>query len=301
MPPPWSFAVIGDPISQSLSPVLHQGFFEASGLTGTYTRQAVPPEGLPDFVAAVRAGELPLNGFNVTIPHKEAILPLVDELTPQAQAIGAVNTVRVDLTTRQLTGHNTDGTGYFRSLPAGVQAQLPTLSVCLLGAGGSARAVASTLLAHQTPHLTLCVRTHAKGEALKEALTHLAPHATIEVAPWPTTSKAWTQLLTRHGLLINTTPLGMSITPEVPTSPIPPEAFAQLPHPLYVSDLIYKPLTTPLMTAAQLSGHPTWNGLGMLFWQGAEAFEWWTGSTLPLNHLTQRTFPEFQHQAALTL
>jgi len=290
----WSFAVIGHPITHSLSPVLHQGFFQASGLPGTYTREDVPPNALAQFVAAVRAGDTRLDGFNVTIPHKEAILPLLDDLTPQAQAVRAVNTVRVDPTTRQLIGHNTDGTGYYRSLPAGVQAQLSTLSLCMLGAGGSARAVASTLLSHQVPHLTLCVRTPAKGEALKDALSHLAPHATIEVAPWPTTPKAWTQLLTRHGLLINTTPMGMSTSAEVPTSPSPPEAFAQLPRPLFVSDLIYKPSTTPLMTAAQRSGHPTWNGLGMLFWQGAEAFEWWTGVQLAHDHLTQQTFPHFQ-------
>ena len=267
--------IIGWPVAHSLSPAMHNAAFAALGLNWAYVPLPVPPGAVEDALRGLKA--LGFAGANVTIPHKEAVIPYLDEVTPAARAMGAVNTllVRREDGTARLVGDNTDAIGFLEDLrAAGFD---PAGRRCLvLGAGGGARAVVYAL-AQAGAQVTLHNRTPRRAQALVQALTPHLPGVSLTALP------AGTRLtdldLAAFDLLVNTTPVGMWPHPEA--SPWPEEA--PLPPPLPVYDLVYRPAETRLLRQARRAGARAIGGLGMLLRQGAAAFILWTGEPAPLD------------------
>lgn len=262
--------VIGWPIEHSLSPAMHNAAFAALGLDWCYVPFGVPPERLVEAVRGLRA--LGVRGVNATVPHKEALLPLVDELTPEAEAIGAVNTLL--FRAGGILGHNTDAAGFLRALheagfdPAGCKA-------LVLGAGGAARGVVYALVSVGA-RVILLNRTEERAEALAAALRSRLPQADLTTGPL--TPGAIEHHLDGLDLVVNATTLGM--WPHVEASPWP----ARLPFPrrAFCYDLVYTPRETHFMHQARSVGAQAASGLGMLVHQGAEAFALWTGVQPPV-------------------
>lgn len=258
------FGIFGWPARHSLSPAMHNAAFRALDLPCRYEAFEVSPHHLPDAVSAIRA--LGFGGVNVTIPHKQVVIPLLDAVDARAGRIGAVNTIAV--TDGRLIGHNTDGEGFLRSLlEAGVDPVLRP--VVLLGAGGAALGVADALLDRGVCDLSLRARSLEKIAPVAARLTSAFPAARITTdtlaAPIPTSV-----------LLINATPLGMK-----PNDPLPCAVESIGPKSV-VADLVYRPDETPLLAAAKRRGATIVPGLGMLLHQGALAFEIWTRQPAPV-------------------
>ena len=257
--------LIGYPVEHSLSPVMHNSAFAALNLSWCYVPLPVRPERLGEAVAGLRA--LSLVGANVTVPHKEAVMPHLDHVAPEAQAIGAVNTIVVR--EGKLIGYNTDWQGFLTALsesgfdPQGKQA-------VVVGAGGAARAVVYAL-AQAGAQVTVLNRTLARAQALVQDFSPLFPSL-------PLTPQILEERTAKAYLLVNTTPVGM--WPEVDKS-IWPENLA-FPGHLTVFDLVYNPRQTKLLRQARAVGAKAVGGLGMLVHQGAVAFELWTGEKAPV-------------------
>lgn len=260
--------LIGWPVAHSLSPAMHNTAAAALGLDWVYVPLPVRPEAVATAVPALPA--LGFRGVNVTIPHKQAVIPFLDEVEPAAWAIGAVNTIVVEAVDKgpgtRLVGYNTDGAGFL--------ADLQTMGVavkgrdCLvLGAGGSARAVVYALL-KAGGRLTVLARRPAQAG---ELAADVAPAGRVIIRPLAELPAA--AAASHSPLILNTTPLGMA--PQVDRSPWPDD----LPFPTgaFVYDLVYNPAETKLMRQAQAAGCRASNGLGMLVQQGARAFALWTG------------------------
>lgn len=269
------FCVLGHPVSHSLSPAMQNRALEAMGLDGVYVAFEVAPEQLAEAVRGLAA--LGVRGANVTIPHKEAILPLLDRLTPEAALIGAVNTVVPE--GGALVGYNTDAPGFLQALraaggePAGAR-------VLVLGAGGSARAV-GVALARAGASLTVANRTVSRGAALAALLNERVCAGCAASVAW--SLPALEGASADADILVNTTSLGLF--PDVTAMP-------ELPHDvlrpgLLVMDLIYNPWETRLLAQARARGCRTANGAGMLAWQGALALELWTGRPAPADQMEQ--------------
>lgn len=254
--------VIGDPIRHSRSPVILNAAFDASGLDWTYLAFEVAAG---SGAAAARAvGALGLGGLSVTMPHKESVIPALDELTPAAQRLGAVNCIARDGS--RLIGHNTDGAGYLASLA--VEGFDPSGARCVvLGAGGAARAVVLALHDAGAADVVVANRSAQRGAQAAS----LAGEVGRTVDP-----DAVGSTLGQADLLVNATPVGMR---ETDPSPLPPEL---LHGDLFVSDLIYHPDPTVLMRSAESAGARCASGLGMLVGQAAEAFRIWTGLEPPV-------------------
>jgi len=261
--------IFGDPVEHSLSPAMHNAAFDALGLDWCYVPFHVLPDGLPEAVRSIRA--LGLRGVNITVPHKEAVLSLVDTLSPAAEAIGAVNTIVNE--DGRLAGHNTDGFGFIRSLEArGIS--LPGTNACVLGAGGAARAVCHSLLEAGLDSLSIVNRTLAKGEALARDLTSRHPGAVIR-------AESGLSSLSGFRLVVNTTLLGLHASDPLPLDPA-------LLHPdLDICDLIYTSGGTPLLRVAAERGCRVTDGAGMLLWQGWQAFRLWTGQEPPVHAMAE--------------
>lgn len=262
--------VLGWPIAHSVSPPMHNAAFAALGLDWCYVPLPTPPERLADAVRGLRA--LGFVGANATVPHKQALLSLVDELTPAARAIGAVNTLAVR--PEGILGHNTDAAGFLRALrgagfdPQGCQA-------LLLGAGGAARSVAYAL-ASVGARVTILNRTPERAEALAAALRQALPDANLSARPL---DRATIESLKAVDLVVNATTLGM--WPEVEASPWPQDA--PFPARALCYDLVYNPRETRLMRQAREAGARACDGLTMLVHQGAEAFALWTERQPPVD------------------
>ncbi|MEO5335029.1 MAG: shikimate dehydrogenase [Magnetococcus sp. YQC-5] len=261
--------VIGDPIHHSLSPAMHNLAYAELGLNYRYLPFHVRPQDLADAVHGLRA--IGAIGFNATIPHKEKLLPLMDEVDPMAQMIGAVNTVRIGADGR-MQGYNTDVYGFKTALRDSFFLPLESLSIVVLGAGGAARGVLMGLLQLGAKHIFLVNRTFSRAEGLAEQCTLLFPDAVITPLEW----NPETLPLAQCELLINTTSLGLKDGDALPLD------LSCMPAQGFVYDIIYSPVVTPLMAAASLQGLSTENGLGMLIHQGARAFEIWTGVKMPV-------------------
>ena len=261
------YGIMGYPIGHSLSPLMHTLAFRHHGLDAVYVPFSVAPEDLAKAVAGAMA--LGVAGFNVTIPHKEAIMACLDEVTDEARAIGAVNTVHVQ--DGRTTGHNTDGAGFLQPLQ-NLGTPLNQLSVCVLGAGGAARALAAALLNAGCPQLIIANRTHARSERLAADLQKRFVAAEVRAVPMSDAADAAQQ----SGLLVNATSLGMheGDEPLLPSRCFGPEQI--------VYDIVYRPLNTPFLQDARAAGATTIGGLDMLLGQGAAAFMIWTDLAFPL-------------------
>lgn len=264
--------VIGHPVAQSKSPQMHNAALSIQKLPYAYFAFDVRPDELPQAVEGLRA--LGARGWNVTIPHKVAIMPLLDEISEEAQAIGAVNTVVHQ--DGKLIGMNTDGAGYVQSLREETGIDIQGQRVLILGAGGAARGVAYALAKAGAEHLVIANRTLERAQRLKAFLTQLTDVEAIalqDIGDWIRDDRT---------LIINTTSVGMY--PDVDASPVEK---AILPEGVIVSDLIYNPLQTQLLKEARQQGCIVHGGLGMFVHQGALAYERWTGVKPPLDVMRQ--------------
>ena len=251
--------VIGWPISHSRSPLIHGYWLKKFAMAAVYEMRAVEPKDLPAFIEIVRRGTIV--GSNVTVPHKEAVLPLVDVTDAVATAIGAANTLWSE--GGKVYATNTDAYGFLTNLASAFPAWQQVQGVPLvMGAGGSARAVLFALLGAGCKRIRLCNRS-------PERAAELAKHfgSGIDVVAWADRTRA----LADCSLLVNCTTQGMAANPALglPLTGLPATAI--------VYDLIYVPLETPLLAAAKARGLPTVGGLGMLLHQAVPGFEKWFG------------------------
>ena len=270
-------AVIGDPISHSLSPMLHKFLIENFHLPFSYEAIQVTARELAEFVSAKRDSDF--RGFNVTIPHKQAILPLLDKISETVRAIGAVNTVIFDGATA--VGENTDVTGFLWMMKlAGVS--LAQREVLVIGAGGAARAVIFGLQQAGVSRIFVCNRSPLR---LEDCTSWMSTMITTkwEAWPWEELEKSFEER--RPEIIINTTSVGMH--PRVDESPLPA---ALLSPEMIVVDLVYNPLPTRLLREASQAGARVVNGLNMLIMQGVAAMEVWSGKRLDI----EGKLPELQ-------
>jgi shikimate dehydrogenase len=261
------YGIFGYPIAHSLSPLMHNLAFRQHGLDCLYVPFLVPPEQLATAVAGAVA--LGVCGFNVTIPHKEAIMPLLDDVAAEARFVGAVNTVQV--VAGRAMGYNTDGAGFMQPL-RDLPVPFAHTSVCVLGAGGAARAVTAALLQAGCPSLAVANRTLERGQRLVAALQEHFPQARLAAVPWSQVVPVARQ----STLIVNATAVGLHAEGEA----LLPEACFGAGQVVY--DIVYRPLHTPFLQAAQRQGATVVGGLDMLIGQGAEAFRLWTGQPFPV-------------------
>ena len=269
---PIRLGIFGWPLAHSKSPQMHESAAQALGIALHYERFEVPPEALAEAVRAEHAAGI--DGYNLTVPHKVAVMSLLDEVTPAARAIGAVNTVvrRGGL----YVGDNTDAPGLVRSLEeAGVQ--LGGAHVVVLGAGGAARAAVVGLADAGAKEIHVLSRRPAQSEALCRGLTD-AVGCRLGAAPLDEARRHFGGA----NVLVQATSATLASNPDAQSfaDSLPIEA---LPDSASVVDMVYKPLETTLLARAQARGLSTIDGLGMLLHQGAIAFEIWTGFEPPLD------------------
>ncbi len=269
MPDNSSFVLglIGYPLGHSLSPKIHTAALKACGLEGNYSLFPISPEdkqGLKGLLSRVKSGEL--TGLNVTIPHKQNVIDFMDDLTPTAKNIGAVNTIykRND----KLIGDNTDALGFLSDLNrvwSDAKSKIVNRkSAIILGAGGSARAIVYALV-NDGWEVTLAARRIEQAQQLADSIDN-----------YQLTITNYSNLqFSIYDLLVNTTPLGM--TPNTETSPLPENTV--LSKSTFVYDLVYNPRETKLVRDARSQGLSASTGLGMLIEQAALAFEKWTGAS----------------------
>ena len=252
--------VIGWPVSHSRSPRLHGYWLDRLRIDGAYVPLPVAPG---DLEAVIRA--LPRMGFrgaNLTVPHKEAVMALLDEVEPLARRIGAVNTVVVADDGR-LVGRNTDAFGFLENLRRGAPVWRPEDGPAMvIGAGGAARAVIAALVDAGVPDIRLANRGRDRAEHLASDIG-----GPVTVVDWSDRSVA----LSGAALLVNTTTLGMTGQPALDL------ALDALPATAVVNDIVYVPLETDLLARARARGNPVVDGLGMLLWQAVPGFEAWFG------------------------
>lgn len=271
IPPERTFGVCGHPLGQSLSPALHAWAFAGAGLSAAYASWETPPEELAAFAADFRKG--PYGGASVTIPHKRNIIALLDGVTDTAASIGAVNTLFWD--DGALLGHNTDMEGFLAPLAK----EPPAATALVLGAGGAARAVLAGLAQLGVPRVILAARTMEKTERL--ARDFAACFASLLGIGWA--DREDVPAASEDGLwIVNTTPLGMRGKAEG-VSPLPAASFARARDAgaCLAYDLVYNPLRTAFLDAAQKAGWPTRDGLDMFVAQAAAQFRLWTGRDMP--------------------
>ncbi|MBY0450762.1 MAG: shikimate dehydrogenase [Cyanobacteria bacterium] len=271
--------VIGDPVSQSLSPHLHRIFMTELEIPGSYQAYHVSGDSLESTLVSL--GTEGVQGLNVTMPHKQAVLKYLRNTDATVQLLGAANTLTWDASQNGWLGANTDGIGFIQSLPPWIVATLDQREVLLLGAGGSAKAVLLALIEAEVPTITVAVRDPEKASQSLASLASVAQAAGVQ---WQITSLSCLQTLRPYHLVVNTTPVGMH----------GPDQHGQFNHCLLadrlldtlsanacVVDLVYRPLLTPFLSACQQRQIETVSGLGMLVYQGAASFSLWSGVDVP--------------------
>lgn len=265
------FAILGDPVAHSLSPLMHNAAFSALGIDAVYVPFHVIPGDLAAAVAGVRA--LQIAGLSVTVPHKENIIPLLDEIAPDAQRIGAVNTV----VNRQgrLIGYNTDAPGFLRALHETLDFSPKEKEVVLIGAGGAARAALVALAQEGATKIVVANRSLDRATALIDKYSHEFP--ATELIASDLYSDILNDFLSQADLLVNTSAIGLK------GESLPPSILAALKSAARIFDMVYSPKakSTPLVSQGVSAGHRSVDGRSMLVAQGAEAFRLWTGATPP--------------------
>ena len=251
--------VIGHPIAHSQSPLIHQSWIAEHGLEASYEAIEIAPSDLAGLVARLRAGEFV--GGNVTIPHKEAVMGLIDEVDPLARRIGAVNTLVAD--NGKIWGTNTDYIGFLANLDAQASGWDEALgSAVVIGAGGASRAILAALVDRGVPRIELINRTLGRAQALAD---EFGP----TIVPGPLSEIG--SRMAGAGLLVNTSAVGMKGTQfnGLDLSPLAQGAV--------VTDIVYTPLITPLLAQARAEGFVSVDGLGMLLHQAVPGFRAWFG------------------------
>lgn len=261
--------LIGHPVQQSVSPVIHGTALRELRLSGVYTAVDVTDRQVAPWIAEMAGSGY--RGVNVTIPHKQAVMNLIDSVSPEARSIGAVNTIVVE--NGRLHGHNTDHVGFLAPLKmAGHEPE----NAVMLGAGGSGRSVAYAL--SRMPSVKkLCICARSPKRALFAIDSLVSGLLDVSVVAWDQRF----EILADFDLIVNTTPLGM--WPHTSQSPLPGASFN---HQQLVYDLIYNPRQTKLLGDAAAQGAECIDGLPMLVGQAAASFKLWTGTDMPLRSVT---------------
>ena len=263
--------LLGYPLGHSLSPAFQQAAFDHCSLPVRYDAWSIPPARLRSEVERLR-GDAFL-GANVTVPHKEAVMSMVDEVEPWARRIGAVNTIVKD--GELLVGHNTDAGGFIAALRESGGVEPRGKGVVLLGAGGASRAAAFALASEGASWLTIANRTLERAQALAADLRETAER--VEAVPLE--GSRVTTACARADIIVNCTSIGMLHSDDEGRSPVDGTA---VPSTALVYDMVYNPAQTPLLVEAGQAGARTLGGLSMLVYQGAASFELWTGREAPV-------------------
>ncbi|MGM0445947.1 MAG: shikimate dehydrogenase [Bacillota bacterium] len=277
--------VIGYPVSKNLSAFMHNAGFKKLNLDYRYLLLEVKPDKLKDAILGIRA--MNFKGFNITVPYKEKIIPLIDDITKAAQEIGAVNTVWKDKEGK-LIGDNTDGKGFLRALKNEKNIELKGKKVFLLGAGGAAKAIAITLAKEEISELYIADLDTKKANNLVENIKDFnkaiktkaldgAEHSDIK------------DVVNNVDIFVNATPVGMYNNPD--NIPVPIEV---LNPNLLVYDIINNPYKTKFIQLAEQLGADTLNGLPMLSYQGLEGFKRWTGEKIPVEVFKEAALKEVE-------
>ena len=269
--PPRLLGVIGDPIEHSLSPRMHNAALAHLGLPFLYLPFHVTGRELKSFVRNM--GRLGLAGINVTIPHKIAIIDLMDRMSDAARRVGAVNTVA--LVGGRRIGHNTDGEGFLSALRTKTGFNPRGETALLLGAGGAARAIAFALSQAGITRLAIVNRSTGAAERLAADLVNDRPD--LKCSTYGLQSRGWRSETEAANLIIQATSLGLSDDHSVPVD------FAHSPRGAVVCDLVYRQGLTPFLRRAKAHHLKILEGRSMLLWQGALAFKIWTGHCPPLD------------------
>jgi shikimate dehydrogenase len=265
------YGVFGNPISHSKSPLMLNRAFQESGINAAYAAFHIDPGTLKEAIQGIRA--LRFRGVNVTIPYKVDVMSYLDEIDEGARVIGAVNTIVNE--NGKLIGYNTDGIGYVRSLYEETGLLLQGIRVLLLGAGGAGRGIAYALAKAGAEIVWVSNRTASKADELVSYISLLTEAKSIAL-------EAIAGIIDKVDLVVNNTSLGMH--PNINEIPLDPSL---LHDKLVVSDIIYTPVETHFLKEAKARGAITHGGLGMFIYQGAYAFEYWTGQNAPIQAMRE--------------
>ena len=274
-------AVVANPIKHSISPFIHNSAFEATNTNGVYLAWEVDAAELAETVANIRRYQM--YGINLSMPYKEQVIPYLDQLSEEACLIGAVNTVVNREGT--LIGYNTDGKGFFKSLPS---FKISKKRLVLLGAGGAAKAILAQAILDGVSQISVFVRSSSM-EKTRPYLEKIQNATGFRVDLFALEDVQDLQdSITQADLLVNATSVGMDGSSQpIPTSIV-------LPEKLMVADVIYQPFETPFLKWAKEQGNQSINGLGMLLYQAAEAFELWTGKEMPTDQIWELLKQKYQ-------
>ena len=274
-------AVVANPIKHSISPFIHNSAFEATNTNGVYLAWEVDATELAETVANIRRYQM--YGINLSMPYKEQVIPYLDQLSEEARLIGAVNTVVNREGT--LIGYNTDGKGFFKSLPS---FKISGKRMVLLGAGGAAKAILAQAILDGVSQISVFVRSSSM-EKTRPYLEKIQNATGFRVDLFALEDVQELQdSITKADLLVNATSVGMDGSSQpIPTSIV-------LPEKLLVADVIYQPFETPFLKWARSQGNQSINGLGMLLYQAAEAFQLWTGKEMPTDQIWELLKQKYQ-------
>ena len=274
-------AVVANPIKHSISPFIHNSAFESTNTNGVYLAWEVDATELAETVANIRRYKM--YGINLSMPYKEQVIPYLDQLSAEACLIGAVNTVVNREGT--LIGYNTDGKGFFKSLPS---FKISRKRLVLLGAGGAAKAILAQAILDGVSQISVFVRS-SSIEKTRPYLEKIQNATGFGVDLFALEDIQELQdSITKADLLVNATSVGMDGSSQpIPTSIV-------LPEKLLVADVIYQPFETPFLKWARNQGNQSINGLGMLLYQAAEAFELWTGKEMPTDQIWELLKQKYQ-------
>ena len=279
--------IIGYPIGHSISPIFQQAALDHLGIDATYEKWEVTPEGVGDFVNGLRVPDS--LGINITVPHKQAVIPFLDEVDEWATAAGAVNTiVNHD---GHLSGHNTDGPGFLRALLVETGYDPKGTRALVLGAGGAARGILLALARGGVDSMVIANRTLERAETLAK----LAKDNGVKSEAISLSGDALTDAASDADLIVNCTTVGMSHGPDEHGSPV---AAAQIPATAIVNDVVYTPLITPILKEAAAAGATALGGLHMLVYQGVLSFQMWTGVDAPVDVMLAAATAEMASRGA---
>lgn len=267
--------LLGYPLKHSYSPLMQNKAFEALGFNCLYLPIEVKEEDLGHVVKGM--AKMNFAGFNITIPHKVNIMKYLDETDELAAIIGAVNTVTIK--EGRLKGYNTDGIGFLRSIELEKGISIRDKKVFILGSGGAAKGIALTFAYEGAREIVICNRTYDKAVQLAENINSKVRKCSQAI---PMSISHMQEALANTDILINTTSVGM--TPHIEEIPLEPQLLKSR---MLVCDIVYNPLKTKLLLEAEKAGCDTVNGLGMLAYQGAEAFKLWTGVEAPVQTMQE--------------
>ena len=274
------YGIFGHPVSQSLSPAMHNAAFSCLGLDCVYLAFDVDPQNIDKAVSSIRA--LGICGINVTIPHKQSVMAGLDEIAPEASMVGAVNTIVNE--NGRLKGYNTDVSGVLRALESELEFSPLGKNIFIVGAGGASRAVIVAMCMGGARSVAVVNRTYLKTQNLSEEFSPHFDDIGFSAAPLDDSGQV-SELMEQADIVINCSSAGMG---EIEPLSLPLDLLGQN---CVVYDLVYKPPVTPLVRDSRALGLRAESGLGMLLYQGVDAFEIWTGEDAPVEVMREALSP----------